>query len=174
MASSRDQERSTPEWADTDTDMTEDTDDVEFEVRWSPTDVGAQHAYGTVKLIILWYSSPIPKASTPNCPPTKMKMKTRMRKEPRCTLMPRRAGYRWRMAPCWRSLMTMRWKRRTPYKRTGEKAVARHSLQHQPVRPAHSVTRTPSPVRLYQAPQLQCRRGGLDVSVGRAPQRSAG
>lgn len=33
MADSRDQDGRTPEWADTDTDMTEDTDDVEFEVR---------------------------------------------------------------------------------------------------------------------------------------------
>lgn len=171
MASSRDQERSTPEWADTDTDMTEDTDDVEFEVRCSPTDDGALHAYCTTKLMMLSCSSPIPKASTPNFPPTTMKM--RRRKEPHCTLMPRRVGYRWQMAPCWRSLTMMRSRRRTPYKRTAKRAVARLSRQHQPVRPAHSETRTPSPVRLKPAPRLQCRKGGQDVSAGRAPRRSA-
>lgn len=40
MASSRDQDGATPEWADTDTDMTGDTDDGEFEVRWLYTEHG--------------------------------------------------------------------------------------------------------------------------------------
>ena len=51
MASSQDQDRATPEWADTDTDVTEDMDDVEFEVRCWRIGNGALHVNRARKLM---------------------------------------------------------------------------------------------------------------------------